>query len=74
VAKQKPPRAATRRRRRTGNEDGGSRPAYNVQIISTPERQMIVTVDIDTSGSDRGLAQPGMQTGRRPAAFGNGSV
>jgi hypothetical protein len=42
--------------------DGGWRPAYNMQIISTPEHQMIVAVDIDTSGSDRGLAQPGIET------------
>jgi len=39
--------------------DGGWRPAYNMQIISAPEQQVIVAVDIDTSGSDRGLAQPG---------------
>jgi hypothetical protein len=42
--------------------DGGWRPAYNMQIISTPEHQLIVAVDIDTSGSDRGLAQPGIET------------
>jgi len=42
--------------------DGGWRPAYNMQIISTPEHQVIVAVDIDTSGSDRGLAQPGIET------------
>jgi Transposase DDE domain len=38
------------------------RPAYNMQIISTPEHQVIVAVDIDTSGSDRGLARPGIET------------
>ena len=42
--------------------DGGWRPAYNAQIISTPEHQVIVAIDIDTSGSDRGLAQPGIET------------
>jgi len=41
--------------------DGGWLPAYNMQIISTPEHQVIVEVDIDTSGSDRGLAQPGIE-------------
>lgn len=33
-----------------------------MQIISAPEHQVIVAVDIDTSGSDRGLAQPGIET------------
>jgi Transposase DDE domain len=42
--------------------DGGWRPAYNMQIISAPKHQVIVAVDIDTSGSDRGLAQPGIET------------
>src|SRR5882762_9603685 len=42
--------------------DGGYRPAFNLQIISSPEHQVIVAVDIDTSGSDRGLAQPGIET------------
>src|SRR5216684_2544833 len=33
-----------------------------MQIISTPHHPVIVAVDIDTSGSDRGLAQPGIET------------
>jgi hypothetical protein len=64
VAKQKEPRASTTdadaRVMKMG--DGGWRPAYNMQIISAPEHQVIVAVDIDTSGSDRGLAQPGIET------------
>jgi len=63
VAKQKPPRASTTDAdaRVMKMADGGWRPAYNMQIISTPEHQVIVAVDIDTSGSDRGLAQPGIE-------------
>ena len=64
VAKQKPPRASTTDAdsRVMKMADGGWRPAYNAQIISTPEHQVIVAIDIDTSGSDRGLAQPGIET------------
>jgi transposase len=64
VAKQKPPRASTTDAdaRVMKMADGGWRPAYNMQIISTPEHQVIVAVDTDTSGSDRGLAQPGIET------------
>jgi hypothetical protein len=64
VAKQKEPRASTTDAdaRVMKMADGGWRPAYNMQIISAPEHQVIVAVDIDTSGSDRGLAQPGIET------------
>jgi transposase len=64
VARQKEPRASTTDAdaRVMKMADGGWRPAYNMQIISTPEHQVIVAVDIDTSGSDRGLAQPGIET------------
>jgi transposase len=64
VAKQKSPRASTTDAdaRVMKMADGGWRPAYNTQIISAPEQQVIVAVDIDTSGSDRGLAQPGIET------------
>ena len=64
VAKQKPPRASTTDAdaRVMKMADGGWRPAYNMQIISAPEHQVIVAIDIDTSGSDRGLAQPGVET------------
>lgn len=75
VAKQKEPRASTTDAdaRVMKMADGGWRPAYNMQIISTPEHQVIVAVDIDTSGSDRGLAQPGIETvqaaGYRPSNY-----
>lgn len=64
VAKQKEPRASTTdaEARVLKMADGGFRPGYNMQIISTPEQQVVVAVDIDTSGSDRGLAQPGIET------------
>ena len=41
--------------------DGGFRPAYNMQIIAEPKSQLIVAVDVDTSGSDRGLARPALE-------------
>ena len=75
VAKQKSPRASTTDAdaRVMKMADGGWRPAYNTQIISAPEHQVIVAVDIDTSGSDRGLAQPGIEMvhaeGYRPSNY-----
>jgi hypothetical protein len=60
TAKQKPPRAST-----TDAEakvmkmaDGGYRPAYNGQFASDPQTQVIVAVDLDTTGSDGGLMAP----------------
>ena len=41
--------------------DGGFGPAYNTQIVSAPKGQVIVAVDIDTTGSDRGLARPALE-------------
>jgi transposase len=63
VAKQKEPRASTTdaEARVMKMADGGWRPAYNMQIVSTPKHQVIAAVDIDTSGSDRGLARPGIE-------------
>ncbi len=60
VAKQKEPRASTTdaQARTMKMADGGFRPAYNMQIVSDPATQVIVAVDIETSGSDRGLAGP----------------
>ena len=53
--------------------DGGFRPAYNMQIVSAPKGQLIVAVDIDTTGSDRGLARPALEglgaAGTRPADY-----
>jgi transposase len=58
--KQKEPRASTTdaEARVMKMADGGFRPAYNVQIASDPASQVIVAVDIDTTGSDRGLIAP----------------
>lgn len=64
VAKQREPRASTTdaEARVMKMADGGWRPAYNLQIMSAPAYQVIVAVDSDTSGSDRGLARPGIET------------
>jgi transposase len=63
VAKQKEPRASTTdaEARVMKMADGGFRPAYNMQIVSEPTSQVIVAVDVDTSGSDRGLARPAIE-------------
>jgi transposase len=63
VAKQKEPRASTTdaEARVMKMADGGFRPAYNCQIVSTPGTQVIVGVDVDTSGSDRGLARAALE-------------
>jgi transposase len=62
VAKQKEPRASTTdaEARVMKMADGGYRPAYNMQIVSAPGRQVIVAVEVETSGSDRGLAGPAL--------------
>ena len=54
--KQKEPRASTTdpEARVMKMADGGFRPAYNLQIVSTPESQIIVAVELESSGSDRG--------------------
>src|SRR5205085_4653921 len=63
VAKQKEPRASTTDppARSMKMADGGFRPAYNLQIVSAPQSQVIVAVDVDTTGSDRGLARRGLE-------------
>src|ERR1700710_937966 len=63
VSKQKEPRASTTdaEARVMKMADGGFRPAYNMQIISEPKSQLIVAVDNDTTGSDRGLARPAIE-------------
>jgi transposase len=60
TAKQKEPRASTTdaAARVMKMPDGGFRPAYNGQLVSDPETQVIVAVDIDTTGSDHGLIGP----------------
>jgi len=75
VAKQKEPRASTTdaEARSIKMADGGFRPAYNLQIVSAPVSQIIVAVDIDTTGSDRGLARRGLEQlagrGIKPADY-----
>jgi hypothetical protein len=53
--------------------DGGFRPAYNMQIVSAPKGQVIVAVDLDTTGSDRRLARPALEglgaAGTRPSDY-----
>jgi transposase len=63
VSKQKEPRASTTdaEARVMKMADGGFRPAYNMQIVSEPKSQLIVAVDNDTTGSDRGLARPAIE-------------
>ena len=58
--KQKEPRASTtdEQARIMKMADGGFRPAYNGQFASDPETQVIVGVDVDTTGSDGGLMMP----------------
>jgi len=38
--------------------DGGFRPGYNVQVVSAAGEQIVVTVNVSNSGSDRGLMRP----------------
>jgi len=63
VSRQKEPRASTTdaEARSMKLADGGFRPAYNMQITSAPKGQVIVAVDIDTTGSDRGLVRPALE-------------
>lgn len=62
IAKQKEPRASTTdpQARPMKMADGGFRPAYNMQLVTALKGQVIVAVDIDTTGSDRGLARPAL--------------
>jgi transposase len=63
VAKQKEPRASTTDpdARVMKMADGGFRPAYNMQLVAEPSSQIIVAIDVETSGSDRGLARPAIE-------------
>jgi transposase len=56
TARQKEPRASTTdaEARVMKMADGGYRPAYNGQFASDPRTQVIVGVDLDTTGSDLG--------------------
>lgn len=73
VAEQKEPRASTTdpQARVVKMADGGYRPAYNCQLGTVAKGQIVVSVDVTASGSDRGLLRPmldGLQQryGRRP--------
>ena len=67
AAKEREPRASTTdpEARVMKMADGGFRPAYNVQIASVPESQIVLAVDPVPSGSDRGLLRPMLETIRR---------
>lgn len=58
--KQREPRASTTDRdaRVMMMADGGFRPAYNLQLASAVEQQIVVGVDVETQGSDRGCLKP----------------
>ena len=54
--------------------DGGFRPAYNLQLASDEDSQVVVAVAVDTTGSDGGYALPVVEqveqrTGRLPKAY-----
>ena len=54
--------------------DGGFRPAYNLQMATDEDSQVIVAVAVDTTGSDGGQAPAGLEqverrTGRLPEAY-----
>jgi rubrerythrin len=67
VAKQKEPRVSTSdpQARVMKMPDGGFRPAYNCQIGTVAEGQIVVDVAVDTTGSDRGLLRPMLERLRR---------
>ncbi len=74
--KQKPPRASTTDAdaRVMKMPDGGFRPAYNFQIASAVEQQIVVGVAVETSGSDHGQLQPMIEqikarTGQTPRRY-----
>lgn len=41
--------------------DGGFRPAWNVQVVSTAGEQIVVDVNPVATGSDRGLLRPSLE-------------
>src|SRR5437764_1471003 len=73
IAKQKEPRASTTdpQARIMKMADGGYRPAYNCQLGTVAQGQIVVSVDVTATGSDRGLLRPMLDRlkqryGRRP--------
>lgn len=76
VAKQKEPRASTTdaQARVMKMADGGYRPAYNCQLATVAEGQIVVAAEVVAVGSDRGLARPMIERiernhGRRPKRY-----
>ena len=54
--------------------DGGFRPGYNVQVASVAGEQIVVTVEVCNTGSDRGLMRPMLErlrelTGHLPGRY-----
>jgi transposase len=64
--KPKEPRASTTdpQARVMKMADAGFRPAYNVQVASAAGELIVVAIDIDNSGSDRGLMRPMLERTR----------
>src|SRR3546814_3082999 len=60
VAKQKEPRASTSdpQARVMKMADGGFRPAYNCQVATVAQGQIVVDITALACGSDRGLMRP----------------
>ena len=60
VAKQKEPRASTTdpQARVMKMADGGYRPAYNCQLATVAKGQIVVSIEVTATGSDRGLLRP----------------
>jgi transposase len=76
VAKQKEPRASTTdpQARIMKMADGGYRPAYNCQLGTVANGQIVVAFEATTTGSDRGLMPPMLaqierRYGRRPKRY-----
>jgi transposase len=63
VEKQKEPRVSTTdpQARVMKMADGGFRPAYNCQVGTVAEGQIVIDVAVDTTGSDRGQLRPMLQ-------------
>ena len=64
--KPKEPRASTTdpQARVMKMADAGFRPAYNVQVASAAGELIVVAVDVDNNGSDRGLIRPMLERTR----------
>jgi transposase len=65
--KQKEPRSSTTdpQARVMKMPDGGFRPAWNVQVVTAGEEQIVVAVEPTSVGSDRGLMRPMLEAVRQ---------